>query len=108
MRFVVADALNFLVLTRVFWSIFFLAIVALGIALTEYGDERAVAIGTSLIASGLVALATILVDFVRSGEQLRLAELSKAGLLAVHTRRDLEEYDTLERSPTSPDHIRMR
>lgn len=97
MRFVVADALKLIVLTRVFWTIFFLSIIVVGIALTEYGDERSVAIGTSLIASGLVALATILVDFVRSGEQLRIAELSKAGLLAVQNRRDLGEYEPLVR-----------
>lgn len=60
-----------------------------------YGGERSIAIGTSLVASGIVAIATILVDFVRSGEQLRAAELSKAGILAVYPRRDLEEYDNL-------------
>lgn len=97
MRFVVADALKFIVSTRMFWTIVFLCIIVVGIALTEYGDERSVSIGTSLIASGIVALATILVDFVRSGEQLRIAELSKAGLLAVHSRRDLDEYDSLVR-----------
>lgn len=97
MRFVVADALKFIVLTRMFWTIVFLGIIVVGIALTEYGDERSVAIGTSLIASGFVALATILVDFVRSGEQLMVVELSKAGLLAVHARRDLDEYERLVR-----------
>lgn len=95
MRFLVADALKYVVLTRTFWTIVFLAIICGGVALTEYGGEREVAIGTSLIASGVVALATILVDFVRSGEQLRVAELSKAGIMAVYGRRDLEEYDAL-------------
>ena len=66
-----------------------------GALLTKYGGTTSVSIGTSLIASGLVALATILVEFVRGPEQLRAAELSKAGLMAVYPRRDLDEYDEL-------------
>lgn len=83
--------------SRTFWTLFFFAIIGLGVGLTVYNHTLTVSIGTSLIASGIVALATILVDFVRGPEELRAAELSKAGLLAVYQRRDLDEYDTLVR-----------
>lgn len=77
---------------------FFLILVAGGL-FTKYGGETTKSIGTSLIASAIVALATLLIEQLRSSEQLRASELAKAGILAAYPRRDLEEYDALvERS----------
>ncbi len=52
-------------------------------------------IGASLIASAIVAFATLWIDFIRGGEQLRTDELVRSGLQQVFDRRNLEEYEPL-------------
>lgn len=59
------------------------------------GGTVAVSIGTSFIAGSLISLATLLIDQIRNGEQLRAVDLARAGLLEAFERRDLPEYDSL-------------
>lgn len=53
------------------------------------------AIGASFVAGACISLATLLIDQVRNGEQIRAADLARAGIWEVFNRRDLPEYDAL-------------
>lgn len=74
----------------------FLFIVTVLLTIGIWGANQEVTayqnIGASLIASAIVAFATLWIDFIRGGEQLRADELARAGLQQVFDRRDLEEY----------------
>lgn len=77
----------------------FLFIFSIFLLVGIWGANQSVAsyqnIGASLIASAIVAFATVWIDLIRGGEQLRADELARAGLQQVFDRRNLEEYDDL-------------
>lgn len=75
------------------FSLFLLA----GILCVYAGGTVLISIGTSLIASAIVSLATLVIDQIRNSEQMRAADLLAAGLMTVHKRRDLPEYDAAVR-----------
>jgi hypothetical protein len=75
------------------FSLFLIA----GILFVRAGGPVLISIGTSFIAGALISLATLLIDQIRNSEQMRAADLVKAGLLEAHERRDLPEYDGLVR-----------
>lgn len=57
------------------------------------GDSVAEGIGGSLIASAIVALATIWIDYIRSGEQLRADRLLESGLREAFPERAIKDYE---------------
>ena len=73
----------------------FSAFLAGGILCVSIGGPIRISIGTSLIATAMVSLATLAIDQIRNSEQVRAADLVKAGLLEAYDRRDLPEYDEL-------------
>ncbi|MBB4857158.1 hypothetical protein HNO88_000455 [Novosphingobium chloroacetimidivorans] len=96
-RYLKADVLQSIARSRKFLAILFAVLFALGIWLANSDDAVWVSVGTSLLASALLSLATLLIDQVRNGEQVRAADLAKAGMMEVFERRDLPEYDALVR-----------
>lgn len=68
---------------------------AIGGLLVYQGSALAISIGTSLTASALISIATLMIDQVRNGEQVRMRELIDTGLIAAEKHRNLSEYDTL-------------
>lgn len=51
--------------------------------------------GISLVAGAIISIATLWIEYIRSGEQVRSDELLRSGLLAVYDRRDLvQEYES--------------
>lgn len=68
----------------------------LGIILVLNGSSVQLSIGTSLIAGALMSLATLWIDQIRNGEEIRVRDLVETGLVAAYSRRNLtEEYDAL-------------
>lgn len=60
------------------------------------GNSLMASIGTSLIAGGLMSLATLWIEQIRNGEEIRMKDLIQTGLVAAYQRRNLtEEYDAL-------------
>lgn len=74
--------------------IIFAIILCVGILVLKYckGDTVAEGIGGSLIASAIVALATIWIDQIRSGEQLRADRLLASGLRQAFPERAIDDY----------------
>lgn len=74
----------------------FLAFMILGIILVKIDGTLQLSIGTSLIAGALISLATLWIDQIRNGEEVRMRDLVETGLVAAYPRRNLtEEYDAL-------------
>ena len=94
-RYLRADVIQAIARSRKLLSAIFGAFLLGGIALIILGGTIKLSIGTSIIASSLISLATLVIDQVRNGEQIRAADLAKAGMLTVYKRRDLPEYDSL-------------
>lgn len=68
----------------------------IGIILVKIDGPLNMSIGTSLIAGALMSLATLWIDQIRNGEEVRMRDLVHTGLLAAYPRRNLaEEYDAL-------------
>lgn len=68
----------------------------LGMILVTTDDTLQLSIGTSLIAGALISLATLWIDQIRNGEEVRMRDLVETGLVAAYPRRNLtEEYDAL-------------
>lgn len=68
----------------------------LGVILVLIDGPVQLSIGTSLIAGALMSLATLWIDQIRNGEEIRVRDLVETGLVAAYTRRNLtEEYDAL-------------
>jgi hypothetical protein len=84
-------------------AILFAAFLIIGVALLFAPGEIWLAIGTSLVTGAVISLATLLIDQVRNGEQVRMKELMDTGLLAAHKRRNLEEYASLVANAKSID-----
>lgn len=75
--------------------IIFAIVFAIGIWILKYfkGNSVAEGIGGSLIASAIVSLATIWIDQIRSGEQLRANQLLESGLRHAYPSRALDDYE---------------
>lgn len=64
--------------------------------LIQFEGSLQLSIGTSLIAGALISLATLWIDQIRNGEEVRMKDLVETGLIAVYRQRNLvEEYDAL-------------
>ena len=90
-----SDVLKAVFGSRIALAVIFAGFLVLGIVCVWLGGTVLISVGTSLIASALISFATLLIDQIRNGEQMRAADLAKAGLLAAYERRDLGEYDNL-------------
>lgn len=90
-----SDVLQTVLGSRTVLAIVFTGFLGAGVLCVYSGGTVSVSIGTSFIAGALISLATLLIDQIRNGEQLRAADLAQAGLLAAYERRDLPEYDGL-------------
>jgi hypothetical protein len=79
---------------RVF-AIIFAIFVAIGIALIIFScNTNTQAFGISLLAGALISIATLWIEYIRTGEQVRADELLRSGLIGAYERRDLvEEYN---------------
>lgn len=79
---------------RVF-AIIFVIFVLIGSALIIFStNANTQAFGISLLAGAIISVATLWIEHIRSGEQVRSEELLRSGILAVYERRDLvDEYD---------------
>ena len=75
--------------------IIFLIILLLGLGILYFkkGNSVAEGIGGSLIASAIVSLATIWIDYIRSGHQLRADLLLASGLRQAFPERNISDYE---------------
>lgn len=91
-----ADARHLFFRSRKTLVVVFLSFMVLGIILVLNGSSVQLSIGTSLIAGALMSLATLWIDQIRNGEEIRVRDLVETGLVAAYSRRNLtEEYDAL-------------
>jgi hypothetical protein len=84
---------------------FYLVILCLilvgGVALILWNEGASAAVGTSLVASGLVGLLDLFYKYITTGEEAGAVEIRASGLRAVSSRRDLDRYHTLMSSLSS-------
>lgn len=94
-RFVWADIRKAIFSSRTTLLIIFLLVLLLGLGILYLNPKNAVAegIGASLIASAIVSFATILIDHIRSGEQLRADLLLSSGLRQAFPERNITDYE---------------
>ena len=97
------DVLKSVFGSRIALGVVFSAFLVIGVICVRNENSTSVSIGTSLIASALVSLATLMIDQIRNSEQMRAADLAKAGLVAAYQRRDLPEYDAKVREDAEID-----
>ncbi|NUT88442.1 hypothetical protein HNO91_18555 [Pseudomonas corrugata] len=91
-----ADARHLFFRSRGALVMVFLGFMVLGVILVLIDGPVQLSIGTSLIAGALMSLATLWIDQIRNGEEIRMRDLVTTGLVAAYTRRNLtEEYDVL-------------
>ncbi|KQB54484.1 hypothetical protein AQS70_21725 [Pseudomonas endophytica] len=95
-KFAHADARQLFLRSRTTLVVVFLVFMVLGGILVLIGGSLQLSIGTSLIAGSLISLATLWIDQIRNGEEVRMRDLVETGLVAAYPRRNLtEEYDAL-------------
>ncbi|MWV15196.1 MULTISPECIES: hypothetical protein [Pseudomonadaceae] len=95
-KFALADARHLFFRSRTTVALVFAFFLVLGIYLATLDNAFALSIGTSLIAGGLMSLATLWIEQIRNGEEIRIKDLIQTGLVAAYPRRNLtEEYDAL-------------
>lgn len=94
-KYTIANIRRHLLRSRPIFLFIVTVLLAIGIWGANQDPTAYQNIGASLIASAIVAFATLWIDFIRGGEQLRADELARAGLQQVFDRRNLEEYEPL-------------
>ena len=92
-KYTIANIKRLLLRSRPIFLFIVTVLLAIGIWGANQNTTAYQNIGASLIASAIVAFATLWIDFIRGGEQLRADELARAGLQQVFERRNLEEYE---------------
>ncbi|EZH77033.1 hypothetical protein AU05_01105 [Ectopseudomonas composti] len=95
-KFALADARRLFFRSRTTVAVVFTLFLALGVYLASIDSALTLSIGTSLIAGGVISLATLWIEQIRNGEEIRMKDLIQTGLVAAYRRRNLtEEYDAL-------------
>lgn len=97
-KFALADARHLFFRSRVTVAVIFTLFLVLGVILVFFDKPITLSIGTSLIAGGLISLATLWIEQIKNGEEIRITDLIKTGLVAAYDRRNLTaEYAALVR-----------
>lgn len=95
-KFAHADARHMFFRSRTTFALVFALFLVLGVLLATSDNALTASIGTSFIAGGLMSLATLWIEQIRNGEEIRMKDLIQTGLVAAYRRRNLtEEYDEL-------------
>ena len=72
------DVLKSIFGSRIALGVVFFIFFLVGLICVRLEDSTSVSIGTSLIASALVSLATLMIDQIRNSEQMRAADLASS------------------------------